>query len=115
MPTRKPDTTGGFHPRLPATPDTVQPSLAAIRLDGSLDRSALSPQLHQVLLGVARLRNAVSSFRLEGEGIHLDRARDVLASGRPETATERGVLQLARAYSDVARGKVPEFSLAGMQ
>lgn len=115
MPTRKPDTTKGFHPRIPGTPDTVQPALAALRLDGGLDRSVLSPQLHQVLLGVARLRNAVSSFRLEGERVHVDRARDVLATGRPETPNERGVLQLARAYRDVGTGKLPEFSLAGIE
>jgi Fic family protein len=115
MRTRKPDTTRGFHPRIPGTPDTVQPALSALRLDGGLDRSVLSPQLHQVLLGVARLRNAVSSFRLEGERVHLDRARDVLETGRPETNVERGILQLARAYRDVSAGKLPEFSLAGIE
>ncbi len=92
-----------------------QPALAALRLDGGLDLSVLSPQLHQVLLGVARLRNAVSSFRLEGERVHLDRARDVLETGRPETTTERGILQLARAYRGVSAGKLPEFSLAGIE
>lgn len=62
---------------------------------------------------MARIRNSVSSFRLEGEHVELDRAREVLATGNAETPSERGVLQLARAYRDVAENHLPEFSIAG--
>jgi len=115
MPPRKPDTSGGFRPRSPSGPEITHPSIGAIRLDGRLDRSILSPQLHRVLLGVARLRNAVSSFRMEGERVELDRAREVLESGRPESPSERGVVQLANAYGELSTGKLPEFSLSGFE
>lgn len=115
MPTAKPDTSRGFAPPIPIGPDISQPTLRAIRLDGRLDRAELSPQLHHVLLGMARLRNAVSSFRLEGERVELDRAREVLESEAPETSSERGVLQLAAAYRDLGSGRLPEFSPDGVE
>jgi Fic family protein len=114
-PTQKPDTSKGFHPTLPSGADIQRPSVAVLRLDGALDRSVLSPQLHQVLLGVARVRNAVSSFRLEGERVELDRAREVLESRRPDSPAERGVLQLAQAYRDLSEGRGPTFSVAGLE
>ena len=64
---------------------------------------------------MARVRNAVSSFRLEGERVELDRARQLLATRRPESPAEQGVLQLAQAYRDVSEGKLPEFSILGFQ
>lgn len=115
MPTKKPDTTRGFTPPVPSGRAIMAASLAAVRLDGALEGSVLSPQLHQVLLGMARIRNAVSSFRLEGERVELDRARQVIEAQKPETANERGVLQLARAYREVAEGKLPDFSVKGVQ
>jgi fido (protein-threonine AMPylation protein) len=115
MPSRKPDTTGGFHPRIPSGPEITHPSIAAVRLDGRLDRSILSPQLHRVLLGVARIRNAVSSFRMEGERVELDRARDLMESGEPETPSERGVVRLAKAYGELSAGQLPEFTLSGIE
>ncbi len=115
MPTRKPDTTSGFAPHLPSGVDTTGPSIAALRLDGRLDRSLLSPQLHLVLLGIARVRNAVSSFRMEGERVDLDRARDLIESGRPETPSERGVIKLANAYRGLAEGHLPDLTISGME
>jgi Fic family protein len=115
MATRKPDTTAGFRPGTPSAPEITHPSIAAVRLDGQLDRSILSPQLHQVLLGVARIRNAVSSFRLEGERVELDRARELMESGHPESPTERGVVQLAKAYGNLSAGKLPDFTVDGIE
>ncbi len=115
MPTKKPDTSSGFDPPMPSGKAILSPSIAAVRLDGALERSVLSSQVHQVLLGMARIRNAVSSFRLEGERVELDRARQVLETQKPESEAERGVLQLARAYRQVAEGKLPEFSVKGVQ
>ena len=114
MATDKTDTTRGFGPTVPAGPDIVAPAVASVRLDGRLDRSLLSPSLHQVLLGLARVRNAVSSFRLEGERVELDRAREVLESGKAENASELGVLQLSRSYADIARGRLPAFTISGI-
>ena len=115
MPTRKPDTTQGFHPRLPSGKDVLGSSLSSVRLDGALEGSLLSPHLHQVLLGMARIRNAVSSFRLEGERVELDRARQVLETQQPESPAELGILQLAQAYREIAEGNLPEFSVAGIE
>ena len=115
MVTQKPDTSLGFRPVIPGGRDLLAPALAALRFDGALERSLLSPQLHQVLLGMARLRNAVSSFQMEGDRVALDRARKVLETDRPEAPAERGVLQLAKAYGDLARGRLPEFSPAGIR
>lgn len=103
MPTVKPETSGGFEPTLPLSPDLVAPAYDCLRLDGQLEKSLLSPAIHQVLLGVARLRNSVSSFRLEGEIVELDRARSVLDGANPETPSERGVLALAKEYERVSR------------
>lgn len=114
MPTSKPDTSGGFDPKIPGGMDTTAPSIAALRLDGKLDRSILSPRLHLVLLGIARVRNAVSSFRMEGERVELDRARDLVLAGNPETPSETGVLKLANAYRDLADGRLPDFSTKGV-
>jgi Fic family protein len=83
-------------------------------MDGILETRLLSPQLHQVLLGLSRLRNAVSSFRLEGETVDLDRARQVLESGKPESPSEVGVFKLANAYAEVSRGKGPILTAQGI-
>ncbi len=102
MALKKRDTTGGFRPRLRVGQDIGLPAAASVRLDGVLERSLLSPHLHRILLGMARVRNAVSSFRLEGETVDLDRARDLLEGRAPASPSETGVARLARQYSELA-------------
>ena len=94
--------------------DIGAPAVECIRLDGILETRLLSPQLHQILLGMARLRNAVSSFRLEGERVELDKARQVLEGRKPESPSETGVLRLANAYGDLSRGKGPPLTVQGL-
>jgi Fic family protein len=114
MPLKKRDTTGGFLPNLRPGDDIGRPATECIRLDGILETRLLSPQLHQVLLGMARLRNAVSSFRLEGETVDLDRARKILEGAKPESPSEIGVHRLANAYSEVSIGKGPVLTIRGL-
>jgi Fic family protein len=114
MATRKPDTSRGFRPSVPWTEDIVRPANEILRLDGRLETRLLSTQLHQVVLGVARLRNAVSSLRMEGEVVELDRAREVLDGRTPTSPTEDGFLRLAKAYGGLARGVVPKLSIRGI-
>jgi Fic family protein len=114
MPALKPDTSEGFHPSVPSAEDIVRPANEIMRLDGRLETRLLSTQLHQVVLSMARLRNAVSSLRMEGEVVELDRAREVLDGRRPASPTEDGFLRLAKAYGGLARGAVPELSIRGI-
>jgi Fic family protein len=114
VPLAKRDTTGGFLPNLRPGDDIGRPAIECIRWDGILETRLLSPQLHQVMLGMARLRNAVSSFRLEGEAVDLDRARKVLEGAEPESPSEEGVYRLAEAYSEVSRGKGPRLTVQGV-
>ena len=115
MAVRKPDTSEGFAPRVDVGEALALPANNCLRLDGRLDAGLLSPSLHQTLLDLARLHNVVSSLRIEGEVIALDEARRVLDSQRASTPTERGALQLSKAYSDLARNRFPEFSVGGFQ
>ena len=110
----KVDTTGGFHPRLRVTDDVGRPAVDCLRWDGILETRLLSPKLHEVLLGMARVRNAVSSFRLEGETVELNRARELLEGRKPTSPSELGVVRLAEGYSRLARGHLPEWSVAGL-
>ncbi len=114
MPLEKRDTAAGFRPHLSVRDDTGRPALESIRLDGVLETRLLSPQLHRILLGMARVRNAVSSFRLEGETVELDRARKLIEGEAPTNPSEEGVLRLADAYSDLAESRLPEFSVDGL-
>ncbi|MCI4329617.1 MAG: Fic family protein [Thermoplasmata archaeon] len=114
MPASKPDTSHGFRPSVPYSEDIVRPANEILRLDGRLETRLLSTQLHQVVLGVARLRNAVSSLRMEGEVVEMDRARAVLEGGRPTSPTEDGFLRLAKAYGGLSRGVLPELSIRGI-
>ena len=114
MPASKPDTSHGFRPSVPYSEDIVRPANEILRLDGRLETRLLSTQLHQVVLGVARLRNAVSSLRMEGEVVEMDRARAVLDGGRPTSPTEDGFLRLAKAYGGLSRGVLPELSIRGI-
>ncbi len=114
MAVKKRDTTGGFLPNIHLGEDIGRPAIDCIRWDGVLETRLLSPQLHQVLLGMARLRNAVSSFRLEGETVDLDRARQILDGAKPESPSEIGVHRLANAYREVSRGKGPSLTVQGL-
>lgn len=115
MPREKRDTSQGFSPHLPLRQDIVAPAVDCVRLDGVLDGRLLSPKIHRILLGMARLRNAVSSFRLEGEVVQLDRARRVLDGSDPAGPSELGVLKLARAYAELSRNSTPVPTVAGMR
>ncbi len=114
MPLAKVDTTAGFRPRVRVDEDTGRPAVDCLRWDGILETRLLSPKLHEVLLGMAQVRNAVSSFRLEGETVELNRARELLEGQQPASPSELGVLRLAEAYSRLAAGALPEFSVSGL-
>ncbi len=110
MPLSKPDTSGGFHPRVHVGEDIARPAFEVLRLDGILETRLLSPQLHQIVLGMARLRNAVSSLRLEGEQVEFDHAREVLEGRKPTSPAEVGFFKLARAYKDLALHPPPRLT-----
>jgi Fic family protein len=114
VPTTKRDTSRGFRPNLRLSEDIVRPSIEALRLDGRLESRLLSAQLHQVVLGMARLRNAVSSLRMEGEIVELDRAREVLDGRAPASPTEEGFLRLAKAYEELGRHPPRSLTIAGI-
>jgi Fic family protein len=63
---------------------------------------------------MARVRNAVSSFRLEGETVDLDRARQLLEGRAPSGPSEIGVVRLAHAYSGLAVNRSPKFTIDGL-
>lgn len=60
---------------------------------------------------MARVRNAISSFRLEGEVVELDRARKLLEGSPPDNASEGGILRLAQAYSRLTTGRLPSLTV----
>lgn len=64
---------------------------------------------------MARVRNAVSSFRLEGETVDLNRARQLLEGQPPSGPSEIGVVRLAEEYADLAGRKTPEFTVDGVR
>jgi Fic family protein len=114
MPTAKPDTSRAFLPTLRLSEDIVRPAGEVLRLDGRLETRLLSAQLHEVVLGMARLRNAVSSLRMEGEIVELDHAREVLDGRRPAGPSEEGFLRLAKAYGALGRGGAFRLSIDGL-
>jgi len=63
---------------------------------------------------MARARNAVSSFRLEGETVELNRARELLEGRKPASPSELGVVRLAEAYTGLASGDIPKLSIDGL-
>ncbi len=79
-----------------------------------LETRLLSPKIHEILLGLSRVRNAVSSFRLEGETVELNRARELLEGQAPATPSELGVLRLAKEYSGLSPIHLPKFTVAGI-
>lgn len=111
MAQRKRDTSAGYRPTVPATPDIIPSAIACIRLDGRLDALAVSPALHQVMLGMARIRNIVSSLRIEGQAIDLDAARRVLETEKASTPQERETLRLSRIYSRFHNSKPPPLTV----
>jgi Fic family protein len=114
MPLSKRDTTRGFQPAFRPREDIGLPAVECMRLDGMLETRLLSPQLHQILLGMARVRNAVSSFRLEGETVDLDRARQLVDGASPASPSETGVLRLAQAYANLGQGKTLDLTVKGL-
>lgn len=98
---KKSDTSKGFQPRFALGPDLFSPARDALRMDGALDRSVLSPTLHRFLQDWARLRNAHSSAKLEGNPIDMDDARRVLEEGKATKPSEEEILRLSRAYKRI--------------
>lgn len=83
-------------------------------MDGRLDAGTLSPAIHQLLLTMARLRNVVSSLKIEGEKVDLESARRAIATNRPETPIEEQVLRVSREYGAIHKtppSKLPEFTV----
>jgi Fic family protein len=100
---QKLDTSNGFHPAVAATSDMVLHSTESLRRDGRLDSAILSPTIHQLILSIARLRNVVSSLRIEGEPVDLKMARQVIEHRKPQTPQEREVLLLSETYDQLHR------------
>lgn len=98
---QKPNTSKGFHPSLVVTDDMLGKSTETLRLDGRLEVAVLSPSIHQLILAMARLRNVVSSLRIEGEAVDLQSARRVLDTEVPRTPEEKEVLLLSEAYGEL--------------
>lgn len=110
----KPDTSAGFNPSLPKGPEFLAMNRDALRLDGRLDASLLGPSIHRLLLTMARLRNVVSTVRIEGEKVDLDGARTALEQQKGKTAVEEQVIRLAKEYTtlhDAKPSKLPRFSV----
>ncbi|MHB8634714.1 MAG: Fic family protein [Thermoplasmatota archaeon] len=110
---RKKDTSRAFKAPVPAGDGVSGPNRAALRLDGRLDSAALSPQVHRVILTMARLRNVVSSLRQEGVAIDFQAARDVLDGHRATRPGEAEVLRFAKAYAvvhETPAAKLPQLT-----
>lgn len=108
----KPDTRNGFRPPIVLTADMVTRATETLRSDGRLEAAVLSPAIHQLILAMARLRNVVSTLRIEGEAVDLAAARRVLDTGEPRTPEEREVLLMSRAYGDLhSMARAPELSV----
>jgi Fic family protein len=115
MPTEKPDTSKGFRPLLTLGQDTIRPAIDCIRADGRLDAAILSPALQQILYRTSRVRNIVSSMLIEGERVELDRAIEVLDSGRATSPNERAVLQISTVYAGIANRRFIPLTARGLR
>lgn len=114
MPLKKRDTSKVFSPVVPSGPETAVPGREILRMDGRLDAGTLSPAIHQLLLTMARLRNVVSSLKIEGEKVDLESARRAIENNRAETPVEEQVLRVSREYGAIhktAPSKLPEFTI----
>lgn len=96
---RKRDTSDGFDPTISVDASISRPCFEALRLDGILEESTLSPALHQLLLNMARVRNIVSSLCLEDIDVDLDRARQVVIERQSLSPSDRQVLAFAERYA----------------
>ena len=108
---RKGDTSKGFAPKCHVDDSMRSPARHAFRLDGQLDKGVLSPNLHQLILTMARVRNVVSSMLMEGIRVDLAAARAVVESGKPTTDNEEQVLRFAERYRwihETPADKLPE-------
>ena len=114
MPLVKTDTSGGYRPQLVVGDDIGRPAVECLRWDGVLETRLLSPKIHEILLSLSRVRNAVSSFRLEGETVELNRARELLEGSQPANPSELGVLRLAKEYSALSPNHLPDLTVAGI-
>jgi len=97
----KPDTSRGFRPSVTLASDVFHHGVEALRLDGRLDSAILSPSIHQLILAMARLRNVVSTLKIEGRVVDLAAARVVLDTGKPSTQEEKEILLISRAYGEL--------------
>lgn len=114
MPLEKADTSGGFDPVISTGADVTRPCLHALRHDGMLEKGTLSPAIHRLLLNMARVKNVVSSLRLEDKEIDLERARLAVQGGHTFDPNERQVLRFAKKYAWIDRtptGDLPDLSL----
>lgn len=108
---RKVDTSKGFAPKCHVDDSMRSPARHAFRLDGQLDKGVLSPNLHQLILTMARVRNVVSSMLMEGVRVNLAAARAVVESGKSTTDNEEQVLRFAERYRwihETPADKLPE-------
>ena len=95
---RKPDTSQGFAPILAVDDSIASPNRQCLRLDGRLDEAVLSPAIHRLILGMARIRNVVSSLLIEDVDIDFRRARQVLESRETPTQDEAQTLRFLDRY-----------------
>lgn len=108
---QKKNTSKGFDPKLSVDDSMRSPNRECFRMDGRLDEAVLSPALHRLILGMARIRNVVSSLLIEGEGVDFTRARQVLDSRSPTSATEEQTLRFLDKYQwihDTATDHLPD-------
>ena len=103
----KPDTSKGFRPSVTPSSDVLSRSVESLRLDGRLDSAVLSPSIHQLILAMARIRNVVSSLRIEGQAVDILAARHVLDTEKPRTPEEKEVLLLSKAYEELHSAQRP--------
>lgn len=107
----KRDTSQGFDPTLSVDDAIRSPNRECFRIDGRLDDAVLSPALHRLILGMARIRNVISSLLIEGEGVNFTRAREVLDTRMPTSQTEQQTLRFLDKYQwihDTPVNELPE-------
>jgi Fic family protein len=100
-PPTKPDTSDGFDPPTSYGLDVLSPARDALRLDGVLESSLLSPQIQRFLVGWSSLNNAFGSAVLEGNPVEFRKAERVLREGKADDRPEEELLRLSRAYHEV--------------
>lgn len=112
---KKKDTSAGFEPRFVVDDSMLSPSNQALRLDGRLDEGVLSPELHQLILTMARIRNVVSSLLMEGAKVDFASARAIVEGSKPTTDDQAQLVRFAKRYRwihDTPAEKLPEPTMA---